>query len=180
MKRAIGLALALLLAAVPGLWAQASSGNIYGTVADASGAALAQIGRTQEAVATFERALAIDPSSANAKANLGTVYLLVRDYPKARAVMEEALALEPDASRAHNALGVIAWETGHPDEAIEHMKRAVEINPREWDTLFNLGKALRQRGRDQEARRYVARFVREAPPALYAADIRHLKEWLAR
>ena len=40
MKRIIGLALALLLAAVPGLWAQASSGNIYGTVTDASGAVL--------------------------------------------------------------------------------------------------------------------------------------------
>ncbi|HET6896691.1 MAG TPA: carboxypeptidase-like regulatory domain-containing protein, partial [Vicinamibacteria bacterium] len=40
MKRPIGLVLALLLGAVPGLWAQASTGNIYGTVADASGAVL--------------------------------------------------------------------------------------------------------------------------------------------
>ena len=38
MKRLIGLALALSLGLVPGLWAQASTGNIYGTVADASGA----------------------------------------------------------------------------------------------------------------------------------------------
>jgi hypothetical protein len=38
MKRLIGLALALSLGFVPGLWAQASTGNIYGTVADASGA----------------------------------------------------------------------------------------------------------------------------------------------
>src|SRR5438552_13028122 len=40
MKRLIGLVLALLIAAVPGLWAQASTGNIYGTVTDASGAVL--------------------------------------------------------------------------------------------------------------------------------------------
>ena len=40
MKRIIGLVMALLLAAVPGLWAQASTGNIYGTVSDASGAVL--------------------------------------------------------------------------------------------------------------------------------------------
>jgi carboxypeptidase family protein/TonB-dependent receptor-like protein len=38
MKRIIGLALALSLGLVPGLWAQASTGNIYGTVTDASGA----------------------------------------------------------------------------------------------------------------------------------------------
>lgn len=40
MKRLIGLALALSLGFVPGLWAQASTGNIYGTVSDASGAAI--------------------------------------------------------------------------------------------------------------------------------------------
>jgi len=40
MKRPIGFVLALLLGAVPMLWAQASSGNIYGSVADASGAVL--------------------------------------------------------------------------------------------------------------------------------------------
>ena len=40
MKRPIGFVLALFLGAVPMLWAQASSGNIYGSVADASGAVL--------------------------------------------------------------------------------------------------------------------------------------------
>ena len=40
MKRPIGFVLALLLGAVPGLWAQASTGNIYRSVADASGAVL--------------------------------------------------------------------------------------------------------------------------------------------
>jgi arylsulfatase A-like enzyme/Tfp pilus assembly protein PilF len=146
----------------------------------ARGAALAQIDRTQEAIATFDRALAIDPSNAAAKANLGTVSLGVRDYPRARALLEEALRLDPDVSRAHNALGVIAAETGHPDEAIAHWKRAVELNPREWDTLFNLGKLLRRQGREAEARPYIERFVLTAPPALYGDDIRTLRASLPR
>jgi len=146
----------------------------------ARGSGLAQAGRTQEAIETFNRALAIDPSNAAAKANLGTVYLLVHDSPRARAVMQEALALDPDVSRAHNALGVIAAETGHPDEAIEHCKRAVELNPSEWDTLFNLGKLLRQQGRPAEARPYLERFVRLAPPAQYAPDIARLRPLLGR
>jgi len=144
----------------------------------ARGAALAQIGRTADAIATFDRALAIDPSNAAAKANLGTVSLGVRDYPRARAILEEALVLDPDVSRAHNALGVIAAETGHPEEAIAHWKRAVELNPKEWDTLFNLGKLLRRQGRDAEARPYVESFVRSAPPALYGEDIRKLRATL--
>jgi arylsulfatase A-like enzyme/Tfp pilus assembly protein PilF len=146
----------------------------------ARGAALAQSGRTKEAIATFERALSIDPSNAAAKANLGTVYLMVRDYRRGRALMEEALALDPDVSRAHNALGVIAAETGHAAEAIAHWKRAVELNPREWDTLFNLGKLLRRQGREAEARPYLERFVHEAPPVLYGADIESLRATLSR
>jgi arylsulfatase A-like enzyme/tetratricopeptide (TPR) repeat protein len=144
----------------------------------ARGAALAQTGDTQAALATFNRALAIDPSNAVAKANVGTVYLMLRDYPRAREVMEEALALDPNVSRAHNALGVIAAETGHLDDAIQHLKRAVELNPREWDTLFNLGKLLRRQGREAEARPYLERFVREAPPSLYGPDIRRLQPTL--
>ena len=146
----------------------------------ARGAALAQIDRTQEAIATFDRALAIDPSNAVAKANLGTVSLGIRDYARARALLEESLALDPDVSLAHNALGVIAAETGHPDEAIAHWKRAVELNPREWDTLFNLGKLLRRQGREAEARPYIDRFIETAPPALYADDIRSLRTSLHR
>jgi hypothetical protein len=40
MKRWIGLAVALLMAAAPSAFAQATGGNIYGSVADASGAVL--------------------------------------------------------------------------------------------------------------------------------------------
>jgi Flp pilus assembly protein TadD len=145
----------------------------------ALGAALFQSGRSGEAEATFGRALAIDPSNAVAKANLGTVYLGTRDYRRARAVLEEALALDPDVSLAHNALGVVAAETGRPDEAIEHWKRAVELNPKEWDTLFNLGKLLRSRGREAEARPYIEQFVKGAPSSQYAADIRSLRASLA-
>ena len=146
----------------------------------ARGAALAQLGRAGEAVATFERALALDPTSAQAKANLGTVYLMSRDYSRARILMNEALALDPDVARAHNALGVIAAETGSNDEAIRHWTRAVELNPREWDTVFNLGKLLRREGRDEQARPYLETFLRGAPPALYRRDLEQVAAWLGR
>ena len=60
-------------AVLAGLRASATEPDL--DVLMAHGAALAQVGRTQEAIATFDRALAIDPSNAAAKANLGTVYL---------------------------------------------------------------------------------------------------------
>ena len=74
MKRLIGLALALTLGFAPGLWAQASTGNIYGTVADASGAPIPGAtvalsgastgGRTTQTGANGEfRFLNIDPAT---------------------------------------------------------------------------------------------------------------------
>lgn len=140
------------------------------------GSALARVGRIPEAVATFEKALALDPTNAQAKSNLGTVYLITRDYPRARSLMEEALRLDPEVSRAHNALGVIAFETNHPDEAITHWRRAIDMNPREWDTLSNLCRVLLQQGRKAEAEPYVERFLREAPAAPYRTEMARLRE----
>ncbi len=144
------------------------------------GSALAQVGKIPEAVATFEKALALDPTNAQAKANLGTVYLLTRDYARARPLMEEAIRLDPEVSRAHNALGVIAFETNHRAEAIGHWQRAIEINPREWDTLSNLCRVLLEEGRRDEARPYVERFLREAPTAQYAGEKRRFQAVLGR
>jgi arylsulfatase A-like enzyme/Flp pilus assembly protein TadD len=144
------------------------------------GSALAQIGQVREAVATFEKALALDPTNAQAKANLGTVYLLTRDYARARSLMEEAIRLDPEVSRAHNSLGVIAFETNHRGEAISHWQRAIEINPREWDTLSNLCRVLLEEGRRDEARPYVERFLKEAPTARYEEEKRRFERSLGR
>ncbi len=144
------------------------------------GGALAQVGRIKEAVATFEKAITLDPTNAQARSNLGTVFLMTRDYPRAWALMEEALVLDPDVSRAHNALGVIAFETGRPDEAIVHWSRSIEINPREWDTLSNLCRVLIGQGRLAEARPFVDRFLAEAPPRLYAAEMRRFRSAVGR
>jgi tetratricopeptide (TPR) repeat protein len=58
-------------------------------------------------------------------------------------------------------------------------REALEINPAFYDALFNLGTALYESGRRGEARAYLERFVNEAPPSRYAADISRLRELLA-
>jgi Flp pilus assembly protein TadD len=136
------------------------------------------VGRPREAIAAFERAQGLDATNPMTLANLGTVYMMTGDLARARRYMEDALRIEPGVSRAHNGLGVIAARAGKPDEAIAHWKRAVAANPREWDTLFNLGMLLQKEGREAEARTYLERFRREAPPALYGPDIARLSSLL--
>ena len=83
-------------------------------------------------------------------------------------------------ARAHNALGVIAAETGAPRAGDHLWKRAVALEPKEFDTLFNLGSLLVKSGRGAEARPYLERFLREAPPALYGRDFPKVRAWLGR
>jgi choline-sulfatase len=142
------------------------------------GVALAEVGRRPEALATFERVRVSDPSNAMALVNIATVRLMQGDRGAARAALDAALTLNPGLARAHNTLGVVAAEAGRTDEAVARWTRAVELDPREFDTLFNLGALLVREGRHLEARPYLERFAREAPPRLYARDIARVRGWL--
>jgi tetratricopeptide (TPR) repeat protein len=67
-----------------------------------------------------------------------------------------------------------------PTGAIDAWRRALELEPRNYDLLFNLIVTMRDRGRAAEARPYAERFMREAPPDRYARDIAAFRAWLAQ
>jgi arylsulfatase A-like enzyme/Flp pilus assembly protein TadD len=149
-------------------------------VLNAYGVALAGAGRPRDALDAFRRALDVDPSDAMTHVNMATVHLMGRDHERARRELQTALEINPRLARAHNGLGVIASREGRLDDALAHWKRAVELDPAEFDTLFNVGSQLLRSGKHAEARPYLERFVREAPPALYAPDIATVRGWLER
>ena len=81
-------------------------------------------------------------------------------------------------ARAHNSLGVIAAREGHMPEAVERWKRAVALNPDDYQTLYNLGSVLWQSGRRDEARPYLEAYLRSAPQALEAPDLARVRRLL--
>jgi arylsulfatase A-like enzyme/Flp pilus assembly protein TadD len=148
-------------------------------VLNALAVALANSGRPREALDVLARARRAHPTNTQVLVNVGTVYLTVGDLVHARQAYEAALDLDPDVARAHNSLGVIAAREGHMPEAIERWKRAVALNPGDYQTLYNLGSELWQSGRREEARPYLEGYLREAPPALEARDIARVRKLLA-
>jgi arylsulfatase A-like enzyme/Flp pilus assembly protein TadD len=147
---------------------------------NALGIALGRSGRNQEAAAIFERMLKLDPSNPMAFENLGSVALREGRLSDARRFFSEALAGDPTSSQAHNGLGVVEMKSGNRKAAIEDWKQAVARDPRNFDALYNLATELVNDGQAEAARPYLEQFIRTAPPAFYAGDIRHVEGVLAR
>jgi arylsulfatase A-like enzyme/Tfp pilus assembly protein PilF len=145
---------------------------------NALGIAYARAGKSNEAVALFQRILSMDPRDAFALENLGTVLMQRNDLAGAQAAFTRAATNDPRSSRAHAGLGAVALHMGQRDRAIDYWRRAVELDSTNYDALYNLGTELLNAGRQAEARIYLDRFVRTAPPAFYTPEIEKIRRIL--
>jgi tetratricopeptide (TPR) repeat protein len=72
---------------------------------------------------------------------------------------------------ALNTLGVVYARQGDFARAVDAWNRAVDIDPRQYDALYNIGLVQGRAGHSAEARAALTRFVKTAPKERYAADI---------
>jgi Flp pilus assembly protein TadD len=156
--------------------------------ANGLGVAYAAAERHDDAIRAFQRVLALDPTNALAYQNLASMVLrqaIVRGASGSNPALQEAerlarkaLDVDPTLAKAHTTLGVVLAQTGRKPEAIDSWKRAVDLDGREFDALYNLTVTLSQAGRMDEARAYARQFVATAPPALYQPSIEQLRAFL--
>ena len=141
-----------------------------------NGLAIAYVraGRRDDAARTFERVLAIDSDSSVPLENLGVMALERGDLAAARRLYERAVRADPKSSRAHSGLGVVALREGHRDAAIAAWRRAVDLDPRNFDAVYNAGTTLARDGQLAAARPYLEQFLKTAPPAFYAKDLKEV------
>ncbi|MCE0499591.1 MAG: tetratricopeptide repeat protein [Methylacidiphilales bacterium] len=115
------------------------------------GLALAQEGRLDEAITSYQKALEIEPDYAGAHNNLGGVLFQMGRLDEAIVQFQSALEINPNYAKAHNNLGIALAQKGRLDEAMVHYQKALEIDPNFADAHNNLGSALAQKGRVDEA-----------------------------
>ncbi|HEX3131178.1 MAG TPA: tetratricopeptide repeat protein, partial [Thermoanaerobaculia bacterium] len=82
-----------------------------------------------------------------------------------------ALELNDKLPIAWNTLGVALYQTEGPDAAVSAWQKAVDLDPKQYDALYNLGLVAAGQGRRAEARKALRQFVDTAPPQRFAADI---------
>ena len=112
---------------------------------------LVQQGQTDEALAHYQRALALKPDYADAHYNYGVILLRLGQKDAGVAHLEAALWSEPDHARAHNNLGIVLIEAGRLDEAIGHFERALQRQPKLTSARINLAVALSRQGHVDQA-----------------------------
>jgi arylsulfatase A-like enzyme/Tfp pilus assembly protein PilF len=147
---------------------------------NALGIAYARGGRATDALATFDRSLAIDPGNAMTFENIGTVHLEAGRLADAKRAFEHATASNPDSSQAHAGLAVVALKSGDRQTAIAQWTRSVDLQPSNFDAVYTLGMQLAQAGQMDAARHYLTQFVQHAPRGQYGPDIDRVSALLAR
>ncbi len=101
----------------------------------------------EEVIEAYKKSLELDPSSAGALVNLGTIYFNARDWKKAEQYYLQALEADPNYSLAHFDLANLYDERGDRKKAVEHYTAALRITPHYADAHYNL--ALLYQGASQ-------------------------------
>lgn len=117
-----------------------------------------------QAADVLQEALRAGADAATCHAMLGKCALLAGDAEAARGSFDRALAIGPSAE-AFGGLGALAFVEGKPAAAAEHFRRALQLAPDDADLYFNLGNALAQLERAEEAENAYRQSLRLDPYA---------------
>jgi tetratricopeptide (TPR) repeat protein len=104
-------------------------------------------GATEEIVEAYEKAIALDPKSAGALVNLGTVFFNARKWNEAERYYIQALEVDPAYALAHFDLANLYDERGDREKALAHYECALRISPNYADAHYNI--ALLYQGANQ-------------------------------
>lgn len=134
----------------------------------------------EEIVAAYQRALELDPSSAGAAVNLGTVFFHLRRWEEAERVYLRALEIDATYALAHFDLGNLFDERADPERAEHHYQAALKINPNYADAHYNLALLAQTRGAVMKAVRHWKAYLKLDGASSWAAIARRELDKLRR
>ena len=146
------------------------------------GAALRELERPAEALASFEEALKLQPDHLFALNNRGVALIDLGRPLEALASFERAIALKPDYAEAHNNRGraLASLEPGaDPAEALASFDRAIALRPDYAEAWDSKGVLLAELGRLHEAEQAVEQSIAIEPRRVrgyyHLAEMRRLQ-----
>jgi tetratricopeptide (TPR) repeat protein len=125
--------------------------------------ALLKRGSLQDSYDHAARVIASDPLSARAHALLGSSILASGDFRMAVEEFRTALELKDNDPLAIAGMALVSFYENRLDESLVGLRRAVFLDPREPDFIFNLAIAAARSERYKEAADAYERFLEIAP-----------------
>jgi len=116
-----------------------------------TGAVLFGLGRFEDAIRAWTRALRQNPSLLQAYAGIGEAYLCLGLARPASMAFADLVKRAPTNPEAHYNLGVALAGSGKLDEAVAAYREAIRLNPAFFEAWTNLGIPLYQLNRFEEA-----------------------------
>jgi tetratricopeptide (TPR) repeat protein len=139
------------------------------------GSAYERAGDPDRAVALLRKAIELDPNNHNACNDLG--YMLAdkgTNLDESLALIQKAVKMEPDNGAYLDSLGWVLYRLGRYDEALPHLRRAVEILEKEESpdavVFDHLAEVLLKLGQRDEAIAAWQRAIKAEPDNQDIAD----------
>jgi tetratricopeptide (TPR) repeat protein len=119
-------------------------------------------------VEAYERALELDPRSAGALVNLGTIHYHLRKWDEAERCYRQALEVDSSYALAHFNLGNLFDETGNRMQALAHYQAAIRANPNYADAHYNAALIYQGQGDVMRAVRHWKAYLKLDPGSSWA------------
>lgn len=116
------------------------------------GVVLQTLGQTADSIVSFNSAISVNASFAQALFNLGNSYQALGKVRDAEESFRRSMALDPHYVDAYVNLGLLIKELGRLDDAENVFRGAISIAPNRIDLRYNLGLTLAERGEREEAK----------------------------
>lgn len=101
----------------------------------------------EQIIEAYQKAVELDPLSAGALVNLGTMHFNARAWKEAERFYLRAIEADPEYALAHFDLANLYDERGNRDKALHHYQAALSLAPNYADAHYNV--ALLYQGIDQ-------------------------------
>ena len=141
----------------------------------------ASLGRWDQALQAYQRALRYNPKDSALLADAGLAWERSGNRERAIEFYRAAIQNNPGSELAHNNLGTVLLKIGRFDEAIQEFRRALDSDPTSWMVSYNLGLALEAKGLREDALLAWETFLRKSARAVDTAGFDNkMREGVAR
>jgi tetratricopeptide (TPR) repeat protein len=125
-----------------------------------------------EVIEAYQKAIELDPGSAGALVNLGTIYFNARNFTMAERYYTQATETDPEYALAHFDLGNLCDERGDRARALEHYSAALRISPNYADAHYNIALLYQSARQTMKAVRHWMAYLKLDPSSEWATIAR--------